>query len=116
MSEIRRFKEEDWFCWAGAEKFSNDSDPFVYDGKIGSVEFITIADRNGISVYISGVEDEYEQNIWSLEKSLSALQAEGELRAFVKAMEKYEYAPDLAYALDHCSEPEFQGFVFEGAY
>ena len=111
MSEIRRFTKEDWYGWAGAENFKSGSEPFIYELELndGAVELTAIADKNGLQVSLF-CEDE-EALGWYKEMILTAIKAEGELRALVKAIEEYTYAPDLSYAIDHELNPEFKGFT-----
>lgn len=101
MKEYRRFTKTDWDAFAGAEKFNEKSEPFIYEKEMndGLVGLTLIADRTGIELMMTCEEDGtvcYDYN-----KSLTSIQAEGEMRAIIKELEKYTYAPDLAYCLDH---------------
>lgn len=110
---IRRFTKEDWYGFAGAEKFRGGSDPFMYERDMnnGLIELVITADRNGIMVMLTDGE---ESDTWYKELvDISALRAEGELRQIVARVEKFEYAPDLSYALDHGNEG-LSGFEWLG--
>lgn len=116
MGKIRRFTKEDWYGWAGAEKFENGSEPFIYERDMndGFVEVTIIADKNGICVNISSNDgDDLTTDTWEKELSLSALRAAGELSHLVEYVEKFNSAPDFAYALDHNREG-FEGFEYYG--
>lgn len=116
LKNIRRFTQSDWYGWAGAERFSNDSEPFIYEQTLnhGIVSLIIIADRCGIGIYMVSSEDdgeEEEELSWHKDVTLTAIQAEGELRALVKAVSEFDYAPDLSYEIDHhWSNKVFDGF------
>ena len=107
MSKIRRFKKEDWYAFAGAEKFSNGSEPFIYEVELndGAVGVTIIADANGIEIYMSGDpdNDDCEYYAWLWEKKLLAMKAEGEMRAMIREfdLEENPYAADVSYAIDH---------------
>ncbi len=110
-TEIRRFTKEDWYGWAGATQFSNGSEPFMYtkDMSDGLVELCVIADRNGISINMIA-DDDLDIIGWLKLMDLTPIKAEGELRALVKVLDSYTYAPDLSYAIDHESDKVFEGF------
>lgn len=112
-TEIRRFTKEDWYGWAGATQFSNGSEPFMYtkDMSDGLVELCVIADRNGISINMIADGDP-DIMTWGKALELTPIRAEGELRALVKVLDNYTYAPDLSYAIDHESDKVFEGFEY----
>lgn len=119
MSEINRFTRTDWYAWAGAEKFKNGTDPLIYTQSLndGKVELTMIGDRYGVDIYLTADEfntDESEQYYWTIDEPMQSVRAEGIMRAVSEKLKKYTYAPDLTYALDHDSEPEFEPFKFVG--
>lgn len=112
MKKYRRFKKEDWFAWAGAERFGEKKDPFIYERTLneGEVELTIIADKWGIGVYFSTGDDDcliYQKSI----EGLNSIRAEGELSHLIDYLEKYDYAPDITYELDHPSDATTQGFM-----
>ena len=113
-AEIRRFTKEDWYAWAGCMKFHNGSDPFIYEDTLndGSVEIVVIADADGIEIYMNEGEFDIEDSTsWYVEKSLTPIRAEGEIRAIVKEIQEYTSAPDLSYVIDHAGSEVFKGFI-----
>lgn len=50
--EIRRFNKNDWYTFAGAEKFEDGTDPFIAE----SDSFTIIGDPNGIEIGCSSYE------------------------------------------------------------
>ena len=111
MSKIREFSKEDWYAWAGAENFSPNKAPLIYERKMndGAVELIIIADRNGIELNLFADDD--EENIgYYKEMRLSSIQAEGELSHLIDYLEQFTYAPDLTYELDHPNNDLTKGF------
>lgn len=108
----RRFNATDWQSFSGAERFSGNQDPFIYNKTMndGHVELIAIVDRNGceINFYSDGDEE-----VLCYSKKLicsSSMRAEGYLRQLIKVLEEYSYAPDLTYELDHPSHKATEGF------
>lgn len=112
MENYRRFERLDWECYAGAEKFSNGSEPFIYEREInnGACELVIIADKNGIQ--ISLLCEDFEDNTWLKELPMTSIKAEGEIKHLISDLEELTYAPDISYALDHSSYPSTTGFVF----
>ena len=110
MNEIRRFTKEDWYGYGGAEKFSNDTEPFIYERVLndGAVEMVIIVDATGIEVNMTEVGSDRTLT-WIYIKKLTAIQAEGELRHLVKHLEEFTDAPDISYELDHSKEFAFMG-------
>ncbi len=108
---IRRFTKEDWFGWAGAEKFKSGSEPWIYERTIeeNRVELTIIADRNGAQIILTP-NDEEEFAAWGYEQELTAIQAHGLIIALKNATEGYDQGMVLAYDLDHWRKPEFKGF------
>lgn len=114
-TEIRRFTKNDWYGWAGAEFFSDKSEPFIYEKTMndGAVELTVIADPWGLSINLSADGDP-DIMTWGKVLDLTPIRAEGELRALVKVLDNYTYAPDLSYAIDHESDKVFEGFEYYG--
>lgn len=114
MADYRRFDKMDWDAFAGAEPFTDGKQPFIYNKHLnsGMAELTIIADRNGIEIYMfdDGFDD---QNVWNKEiANLTSMRAEGELKHLIEYLEKFDYAPDVAYELDHPSDVTTQGFEF----
>lgn len=112
MENYRRFEKLDWDAYAGAEKFSNGSEPFIYEQELneGRTGVSIIADKNGIQ--ISVFNEDFEENTWLKSIELTACRAEGEMRQLVKVIRNFTDAPDIAYELDHPSHVPTTGFVF----
>ena len=117
MADIRRFEKEDWYGYAGAEVFKDKTSPFISNIKMndGAVDVMVVADANGleIDVYSSNGESVLT---WRKERQLSSIQAEGELNHLVPYLDRYSYAPDLTYALDHPDDDIIEGFEFLGEF
>lgn len=114
MNEIRKFEKADWYAYAGAERFSKNSEPLILDIELDhNAEATVIADKNGIQFFIGNSEN---VEAWTKEVQLTSLRAEGELRAIQKALEGLTYAPDVAYRLDHgfSKDDVFYGFTSIG--
>lgn len=112
MADYRRFDKSDWYGFAGAERFSNGSEPFIYSKLMndGLVELTIIADRTGIEIFMYGDGDD-NPDVWDKEiPNLSSLRAEGEMKKLIEYVKKFEYAPDLSYELDHPSNTVVEGF------
>lgn len=109
-NKVRRFTQNDWYAWAGAEKFNEKSDPWIYEQKLGECELTAIADKNGLHIYLySDEEDEtlgYEKSM-----SLTAIRAQGELIHLADELATFTYAPDLTYCLDHPDRVPFIGYT-----
>lgn len=106
MADYRRFTQTDWDAFAGAERFTDKKDPFIWEyspkDNEGHVEVEVICDRNGIEIYILGDDpDDEEPLVYAKVLHKSSTQMEGELRQIIKEISQYTYAPDLAYVLDH---------------
>lgn len=113
---IRRFTNNDWCGWGGAERFENGSEPFIYEGNMngGFVELSIIADKNGICIVITSEDgDNITMDTWEKEMKLSALRAAGELKHIVDCVNAFDSAPELAYALDHNGKG-LEGFEYYG--
>lgn len=57
---VERFSRNDWDCFAGAERFSDGTDPFITtyepdDMSLGYENLIMIADKSGITVYVENI-------------------------------------------------------------
>lgn len=114
MTEYRRFDSMDWQAFAGAECFTDGRQPFIYNQSLNSglVQLTVIADRNGLEIYLFD-DGDGDQNVWDKSiKNLTSLRAEGELKHLIEYLQKFEYAPDLAYELDHPSDKVTEGFEF----
>ena len=111
MVEIRRFTKLDWNAWSGAESFSKTSEPLIYERSLndGLVDLIIIADKNGIEINVIGHDDE-ENCVYTKELHQNSIRAMGELKHLAEYLEKYTYAPDLVYELDHPCEPIVEGY------
>lgn len=115
MNKIRRFTEVDWYGFAGAEKFANGSEPFIYEANFSdnSANLTVVADRNGISIMINTKDDDI---IYFKDSHFkSSLQAEGEIRALARVIKSYTEASDLCYDLDNENFPEFRNFFLISA-
>lgn len=114
MNEIRKFDKQDWECYAGAERFSENSEPLILDLELeGNAEATVIADKNGLGFYI-GVG--FEGEMWEKDLTLTALRAEGEMRAILKAVKEITNAADLAYELEHPTKEALKGFKSNGTW
>lgn len=111
MTKYRTFTGEDWCAWAGAESFSPNKAPLIYEHEMndGLVELTIIADKNGIELNLFA--DDHEENIcYRKDMHLSSIQAEGELSHLIDYLEQFTYAPDLTYELDHPNNDLTKGF------
>ena len=119
MADYRRFTKEDWYGWGGATQFKNGQEPFIYEQKLnnGDVDMTVIVDAAGVSIsMLCEYDDEPEAMTWSYEQELTSIKAEGIMRALVKKLKEYDYAPDLSYELDHQSCDEFKKFEYMGEF
>ena len=118
MASYRRFTQNDWDAFAGAEPFPNGSQPLIYERALndGLVGLTIIIDRTGIEVRLFGKEvpdEQDEDNFWCKTiEGLTSIRARGELELLIKYLERFTYAPDLAYELDHPCDPITEGFEF----
>lgn len=112
MADYRRFTKTDWYTWGGATKFNERQDPFIYERELneGLVGLTIIADKTGISVYISDGENDEEDIYYYRDIDYTSIRAEGELKHLIEYLEKYTYAPDLTYELDHPTDESTKGF------
>ena len=113
MADYRRFDKLDWDGYAGAECFSDEQQPFIYNQELNSglAQLTIIADRTGIEIHIFADDDDL--NVWDKSiDNLTSLRAEGEMKHLIEYLQKFEYAPDLAYELDHPSDQVTEGFEF----
>lgn len=105
MANYRRFNAIDWEAYAGAEPFSKNKDPFIYERDLnnGWVQLTIIADKNGIEIHLYSCEEDDEDNVWMKEfkSGMTSLRAEGELKHLIEYLGQWDYAPDIAYELDH---------------
>lgn len=108
MNEIRKFDQHDWMAYAGAERFSKNSEPLILDIELDyNAEATVVADKNGLQIFIGNGEN---AEAWTKDLELTPLRAEGELRTIQKAIKELTYAPDLAYELDHPTQEALKGF------
>ena len=64
--KIKRFSREDWYAYAGAEKFHTDgSDPFIYTQAFndGKIECTAIADAYGIQIFMCTASDDSDEEL-----------------------------------------------------
>lgn len=112
MNEIRKFDKQDWECYAGAEEFSKNSEPLILDIELeANGEATVIAGKNGLEFYV-GVG--FDGEMWQKDLDLTALRAEGELRAIQRAVKEITNAADLAYELEHPTKEALKGFKSSG--
>lgn len=113
MNEIRKFTRTDWDCWAGAEAFSENSQPLIYTRQLngGEVEMNIIADRTGIQISFTSSDVEEAMICYTKEMPLNSIRAEGELKQLALYLEAYTYAPDITYLLDHPDHTVVQGYT-----
>ena len=115
--KITQFTKEDWYGWAGAEKFENGELPLIYKHELKNAELTIIGDRNGVQVavyseYDAGCEtiEGYYTWVLSSRKEWTPIQVEGEMRALIKELNPAEkYGAEIAYTLDHIENYEFCG-------
>lgn len=112
MADYRRFTKNDWDAFGGAEAFSATQEPFMYERAMndGHVEISVIVDRNGFEINFFGDADSEEILVYTKERKMNSMIAEGELRQLIKVIEEYDYAPDLTYELDHPTHEATKGF------
>lgn len=110
--KIRQFTREDWNGWAGAEPFENGSEPLIFTANLSEVELKIIGDHQAVAVLIALDAKEYEMYQWMyLTDKWTPLQAEGEMRALIRALKLDEnpHPADIAYMMDHMENYEFCG-------
>lgn len=106
--EVRRFRDSDWWGWAGAERFEDNSEPFIFEevfrgdisdelnfyrddyletfGKNTQV-VVGIADSQGIGLHFSS--DEGDQGpIFSLSRRMDAEEAEFSLNKVLRSIKQ----------------------------
>ena len=110
MAEYRRFTKTDWDAFAGAEAFTG-SDPFIYEKTMnaGRVELAVVIDRNGVQINLLS-DDDKDPVVYMKEQEFKSIVAEGELRALIKVIDLYDYAPDLTYELNHPTHEATKGY------
>ena len=118
LDSIRRFKKTDWYGFAGAQKFKNGTEPFISVFTIDpkeDIEVTAIADAQGLEIYVYD-DRSGEGLIYSKDLDLNSIQAEGELKHLVTALDGYNNAPDLVYAIGHASDDAFEDFFLSGGF
>lgn len=116
MSDIRRFERNDWYGFAGAQKFNEELDPYISTFTIDKkrdIEITAIADAQGLEIYLYN-DRTGEGLIYTKELELTDMQAESELTHLVAFIESYTEAPKLIYALDHPSNECTKDFCYSG--
>lgn len=114
MAEYRRFKKEDWYVLGGAEKFSNGTDPFIYERKLdGDIELTIVVDCKGLDIFFYDIGE--STNYYKF-KEMSSVIAEGEIKHLIAYLEKYTCASDITYVLDHPDDDAVRGFSYIGCY
>ena len=72
-SKLRRFTETDWKAYSGATRFTDDTDPYIYEKNIeywdcGATDFSLIIGREGVDITITSEDsnkvDTFEQTSW----------------------------------------------------
>lgn len=106
-SKLRRFTETDWYAWAGATPFADNSDPYIFEKSFsGAVDFTLIIGREGIDIVLTPdeiSEDESEQMSWLYPREFE--DAEEARRFAIKLLEDLDIdgdicAADISYCLD----------------
>lgn len=113
MADYRRFTKVDWYAWGGATKFNEKQDPFIYERELngGLVGLTIIADKTGISIFISDNENDDYDIYYYKDVEYTSIRAEGELKHLIKYIENITYAPDLTYELDHPCADIIKGYT-----
>lgn len=113
--EYRRFTKEDWYGFAGCEKFSDGSEPFIYDHEFEDDTSVTVTiDRYQIDVIMYSETEEMYAWVYDRRQSFSSMIAEGYMRKLVESIERFSFGSELCYELDHPTEEIFKGFQYIG--
>ena len=116
MAKYREFTREDWYAWAGAERFSEKKEPFIYEREMndGGVLLTIIADKNGLGIYLQLLDDSDEDSVgYYKNMRLNSIRAEGEMKRLIEHLEKdvFECASDITYELDHPQDEITKGYT-----
>ena len=111
MADIRRFTKTDWYSWAGAEKFSSGTDPWIYEQELEDQTTVTaIADATGIQIIMCCDDEEADMAVWYKEiHPFGPLRARAELYAMSVTLQNYTSAATLCYDLTHENAEAFKG-------
>lgn len=113
MADYRRFTKEDWYEWAGAEKFREGKDPFIYNRELDGedISLTIIADKNGIAIYINeDLEDPIGYYRNDNDRVWQSLVAETELIHLIAYLNKYTDAKDILFELEHPQDELVKGY------
>lgn len=103
--DYREFTKTDWDCFAGAEPFTTKKNPLIWEyypiNNEGHVSITIVCDKNGFELYMYSDDPDEEFIIYQKELHKSWIQMEGEMKNLIYEVAKYNYAPDLAFELDH---------------
>lgn len=124
--EYKRFTKEDWYGYAGCEKFHDGSDPFIYEKELesdGSIKiFVTvIVSQEAIDIEIGRMNMETKTDLtmaWVKQnpEDFNSMKAEGYMRKIVEAISKFPNGSDLCYELDNPEEKVLKGFEYCGEF
>lgn len=112
--KYRRFTQTDWYGYAGATKFNENSQPFISELILNGGEVYIVADAEGLWVDLYSGYEEVEgpitfQKKWPKPETTS-LVAEAELKGFLKEAEMYQDLLSLVYCLNNQMPEAFKGF------
>lgn len=109
MADYRRFTKVDWYGWAGATKFPNGSQPFIYDRKFpDNTEMTIIADATGMGIYL--YEDDEEPLSFYKDKPWCSVIAKGEIRHVIEYLSSYNDAAGISFELQHPQDDSVKDF------
>lgn len=57
--KTQKFGREDWYAYAGAERFTDGSDPLIGECRVDGEEAIAVFDGEGVFVHLTGTEDRH---------------------------------------------------------
>lgn len=108
---LRRFTKIDWYAFAGAEKFKDGSEPFIFESERNGVELALIGDANMIYLVMTCPDSGEEDMVWEEEIKANPIRIEGIMRHIIKDLnlDGDWYAPDISYILDH--DPGFGAII-----
>lgn len=100
---LRRFSRKDWYAFAGAEKFKDGSEPFIFYSERNGIELSLIGDAKMIYLVMACPDSGEEDMIWEEEIKANPIRIEGIMRHIIASLnlEGDWYAPDISYTLDH---------------
>lgn len=111
--KIRQFTKEDWYGWTGAERFEDGSEPLIFTADLSGAGIKIIGEHQAVAVMVT-LDKGYKMYQWVyLTDEWTPLQAEGEMRALIKALKLDENSnpADIAYMMDHMKNYEFYGTI-----